>query len=226
MNFLDALGLAEGVNDPGIYKGVFLAGGPGSGKSTVAKRLFGVSGGTMFSSRYGLRLINSDIPFERYLHRAGISLKSLSDPKVLDVVNSPGGVRMQAKKVTDVRQRLSLDGRLGLIIDGTGKDKFKMVRQNEELRDLGYETFLVFVNTSLETALSRNQNRERTLAEEFVREAWHQVQENLPDLAETFGENFFVVSTDDPQTYEADVTKVSKLLDRKLLAPPKNSVEF
>lgn len=226
LNFLDALGLAEGVNDPGIYKGVFFAGGPGSGKSTVAKRLFGVSGGTLFSSRYGLRLINSDTAFERFLHNAGIPLKSLADPGVLDIVNSPGGARMQAKKVTDLRQRLSIDGRLGMIIDGTGKDRTKMLRQNEELRDLGYETFLVFVNTSLDTALSRNQNRERTLPEEFVRDAWQQVQDNLPALAETFGENFFVISTDDPTTFEADVAKVSKELDRKLLARPKNSVEF
>ena len=32
--------LNEGVNDPGIFKAVFLAGGPGSGKSFVASQLF------------------------------------------------------------------------------------------------------------------------------------------------------------------------------------------
>ena len=29
----------EGVNDPGIFKAFFTAGGPGSGKSHVSKRL-------------------------------------------------------------------------------------------------------------------------------------------------------------------------------------------
>ena len=34
--------LFEGVNDPGIFKAVFLAGGPGSGKTFVAGGLFGI----------------------------------------------------------------------------------------------------------------------------------------------------------------------------------------
>ena len=34
--------LHEGINDPGILKAVFLAGGPGSGKTYVAKGLFGI----------------------------------------------------------------------------------------------------------------------------------------------------------------------------------------
>ena len=34
--------LQEGINDPGILKAVFLAGGPGSGKGFVSKGLFGI----------------------------------------------------------------------------------------------------------------------------------------------------------------------------------------
>ena len=34
--------LTEGVHDDGIFKAVFLAGGPGSGKSYVAKQIFGI----------------------------------------------------------------------------------------------------------------------------------------------------------------------------------------
>ena len=34
--------LNEGVDDPGILKAVFLAGGPASGKSYVASNLFGI----------------------------------------------------------------------------------------------------------------------------------------------------------------------------------------
>ena len=32
----------EGVNDPAIFKAVFLAGGPGSGKTYAAEGLFGL----------------------------------------------------------------------------------------------------------------------------------------------------------------------------------------
>ena len=34
--------IQEGVEDPGIFKAVFLAGGPGSGKTYVAGQLFGI----------------------------------------------------------------------------------------------------------------------------------------------------------------------------------------
>ena len=41
-NIFDKEEVNEGINDPGIFKAVFLAGGPGSGKTYVAKQLFGI----------------------------------------------------------------------------------------------------------------------------------------------------------------------------------------
>ena len=46
----------EGVFDPGIFKAIFLAGGPGSGKSYVAGKT---------TCGLGLKLINSDDTLER-----------------------------------------------------------------------------------------------------------------------------------------------------------------
>ena len=43
--------LSEGLYDPNIFKAFFLAGGPGSGKSFVAKNVF---------TGTGLKLVNSD----------------------------------------------------------------------------------------------------------------------------------------------------------------------
>ncbi len=40
--FLEEDILNEGARDPGIFKAIFLAGGPGSGKSFVAQKLFGI----------------------------------------------------------------------------------------------------------------------------------------------------------------------------------------
>ncbi len=57
MRFLD---LQEGPNDPGIFKVIFFAGGPGSGKSYVANELGLIS--------RGLKVLNSDDAFE-YLMR-------------------------------------------------------------------------------------------------------------------------------------------------------------
>ena len=57
--------LQEGVYDPNILKAFFLAGGPGSGKSYVVQR---TTGGM------GMRIVNSDIEFEKKLKDAGLSL--------------------------------------------------------------------------------------------------------------------------------------------------------
>ena len=55
----------EGVNDPHIFKAVFLAGGPGSGKSFVANKML---------SGTGLRTINSDDIYEYMMRKAGKQL--------------------------------------------------------------------------------------------------------------------------------------------------------
>ena len=58
--------LQEGVYDPNIFKAIFLAGGPGSGKSYVVRKTTGGS---------GLRVVNSDDAFETLLKKANLSLK-------------------------------------------------------------------------------------------------------------------------------------------------------
>ena len=51
--------VGEGINDPGILKAFFMAGGPGSGKSYVAAELFGIPQEKMSSVSYdlGLKLV-------------------------------------------------------------------------------------------------------------------------------------------------------------------------
>ena len=60
--------LNEGVNDPGIFKAVFLAGGPGSGKSYVASQLFGIPEKVNVSA-YGLKMVNQDTELENFLKK-------------------------------------------------------------------------------------------------------------------------------------------------------------
>ena len=56
--------MTEGVDDPGILKCVFMAGGPGSGKSYTAMEIFGIGKGLSSVSATGLKSVNSDSAFE------------------------------------------------------------------------------------------------------------------------------------------------------------------
>jgi len=59
---------------------------------------------------------------------------------------------------------LYLGGRLGMLIDGTGDDIKKVIEHSEKLKnEFGYDTCMIFVNTPLEKALERNDNRPRKL---------------------------------------------------------------
>ena len=199
--------LQEGLNDPNIFKAFFLAGGPGSGKSYVVRK---TTGGT------GLQVVNSDDAFERYLEMAGLSKKMpSSEEKPRDVE------RARAKKVTKARQEGYLEGRLGLIIDGTGKDYDKIAAQSIKLKQLGYDTHMIFVNTSLDTALERNAKRERSVPESLAIKSWKEVQGNIGKFSQHFRQNFIVVDNNDAtEDVMTPVFKQIKGLLRKKVTSP------
>lgn len=189
--------MQEGVYDPGILKAVFLAGGPGSGKTTVINQLFGVAFNSF--SYAGLKPVNSDKFFEYLLKAKGISsdLTSL-DPEKLKTVNvGPQSLRMKAKELTAANYLNYLNGRLGVLIDGTGGDPTMIIKQAEDLKStFGYDVSMVFVNTPLETALARNNTRARKLPQEVVTSSWNAAQQALSEYKTYFKKDFVVVVND------------------------------
>ena len=173
------LELQEGVYDPNIFKALFLAGGAGSGKSYVAAR---TTGGL------GMKMVNSDDVFEKMLKDAGLE----TTPE--DIYSDEGQeIRGRAKTVTARMRSNYIEGRLGLIIDGTAKDYNKISGQVANLRKLGYECSMIFVNTSLETALAQNRKRKRTLPDREVELMWNQVQNNMGKFQSLFGGSSFII---------------------------------
>ena len=202
--------MEEGVNDPHIFKAVFLAGGPGSGKSFVANKMLN---GT------GLRTVNSDDIYEYMMNKAG---KELTPD---DIYSDEGQeIRNRAKQITKNKQQLHIEGRLGLIIDGTGKDVAKVQKASEQLKELGYETMMLFVNTSEDVAQDRNENRPRSLPREQVTKMWQAVQQNLMKFQQLFGAgNFHIVDNsgglEDPER-KANFLEVDRAIDKFLNKPP------
>ena len=175
--------LQEGVYDPNIFKAFFIAGGPGSGKSFVVRR---TTGGL------GLRVVNSDDAFEHQLKKANLSLKMpASETEPRDIV------RARAKQTTASRKAGYLEGRLGIIIDGTGRDYDKIAKEATQLQQLGYDTYMIFVNTSLDVALERNAMRPRSIPEKIVTKSWRDVQQNLGKFSQFFRQGLVIVDNND-----------------------------
>ncbi len=219
--------LNEGVYDPGILKCIFLAGGPGSGKSKVSRDIFGIAGGVTISAT-GLKSVNSDTAFEHQLKKNGIDPKELAkiekeDPTLWKkITEDPNGVRELAKQTTQKIKAFYEEGRLGMIIDGTGDDVAKIQKQKQRAESLGYDTFMVFVNTSLEVAKHRNSMRDRVLPENLLIPIWKECQNNLGKFQSMFGGNFRIVDNSKDGNNVTRDTK--KHVDSFINSPIKNPI--
>ena len=176
--------IQEGVYDPGIFKAVFLMGGPGSGKSTVVDGL-GLKA-------LGLKLVNTDKSFENGLKKAGQTL----DLKLVPAdVRDP--IRKKAKRQTTRMLDRYIDGRLGLIFDTTSANAGKIKSYLNMLNHLGYESKMIYVSTSLDNAKKRNNMRPRKLPDAIVEKDWKNSQTNIAIMKKLFGKDFVQVTNDD-----------------------------
>ena len=197
--------LNEGLFNKGVLKAVFMAGGPGSGKSYVAGQIFGIPKNMTFSMS-GLKTVNSDTEFEHLIRKYGFDTFGtgkididLWPDEVFDMI--AGGdedsedmtLRKKAKLMTRDRQKQYMNSRLGMIMDGTGHNYSKIAKEKFKLEMLGYDTYMVFVNTSLEVAQKRNLERTRRLPEKILTKSWKDVQQNLGKFQGLFGSKFAVV---------------------------------
>ena len=205
--------LSEGLYDPNIFKAFFLAGGPGSGKSFVARNVF---------TGTGLKLVNSDIVFENSLKRAGLSMSMPDEEQYFRDM-----LRTRAKAIVDNQIDLYVKGRLGLVIDATGRDYNIINRQFSALQLLGYDCYMVFVNTSLNVALERNAKRERVVPEYITKNSWQSVQDNIGRFQNLFGLSNFVVvdnSKSEQELITQTMNKVNNVVRRFLGTPIKSYI--
>ena len=220
--------IIEGVDDPGILKCVFMAGGPGSGKSFTAMEIFGIDKKLKSSfSATGLKNVNSDAAFEAGLKKHGIDPKDLAkiekeNAELWDkITKTPGGIRDRAKQLTQKQKAFYEAGRLGMIIDGTGHKYGKIDKLKKHAESLGYDCYMVFVNTSLEVAQERNKQRERILPDALLQKSWKDVQNNLGKFQNLFGGNFRIV---DNTVYKPITQQVQKAVNKFIRKPVYNKI--
>lgn len=196
--------LEEGPYDPHIFKAVFMAGAPGAGKTTTANKLLA---GT------GLRHLNVDDFYNLMRHKGRATGDQNKDYEA------------SWEKYRGL-EALLRQGRIGLIIDGTAKNPEKMADVKADLEEMGYETAMIFVNSSLQTSLKRAAERSQKPGPDFGRETppkhiedtWNKVQKGIGSLQNLFGSRFYVIDADRP---DANINYVDKSIRSWLNAPAK-----
>ena len=192
--------------------GITILYGPnGSGKTTIISSAFAGS---------GLKVVNSDIAFERGLKKANLSLSMPDEEEYFRNI-----IRQKAKALTISQLDKYVEGRLGLVIDSTGRDYDMIARHHNMLQQMGYDCYMVFVNTSLEVALARNARRERTIPEYITKSSWDGVQNNIGKFQRLFGMAKFIVvdnNKSDLELVTLTMNRIGKLVRRFITAPVQN----
>ena len=95
------------------------------------------------------------------------------------------------------------------------------------LRNIGYDCYMIFVNTSLDVALERNKNRPRSIPDYIVTKSWQGVQANIGQFQRVFSPNKMLIIDNNSSDKEL-VTQTLKSADRfirgKLRTKPENGV--
>ena len=209
----------EGRNDPSIFHAVFMAGAPGAGKSYVSDWM-------SLGPQLGYKVINSDMEFTRYMKDAG-----LTDDKGAVILEPATAyakdvIRTVAKRHTKSKQVHAVIGRLGLVIDGTGANAKKVLKQKRTLEALGYECAMVYVTIPLEASIASDKKRgedgERSIGPELVTQKFKELDKSLPKLKRSFGKLFFEIDNSVREKTPAIIRGVLNTITKWSKQMPKN----
>ena len=220
MNLHESI-LAEGVHDKAIFKAVFLGGGPGSGKDYVLSNTL---------DGHGMIEINSDKALEYLMDKENLDKKMPDNEEA-----QRNAIRKKAKDVAEIRHLMALQGRNGLIINGTGADPKEYIEIKKRLDKLGYDTSMIMVNTADEVSRARNiergQRGGRTVPENIRKQKWELVQKARGEFGKLFRNNYIEFdNSEDLRKASPDVVKakkeemmqIHKEIQKFVNAPPKN----
>lgn len=196
--------LVEGIYDPHNFKALFVVGIPGSGKSTIIKKLTASS---------GLTVVDPDKFFTQIMAKKGHStIEKDWDPM------QPPPEWTAAQSSFRYLTNLLTENRRGIVIDTAGS-YFPFIQETlNQLRALGYDCAMLFVDVDADVAVERQSLRSRKVGDLKIREYHQLVSNNVPKFKEQFGDNFVMFDNnaptpaiDDPAKMKYNVTKMKNL---------------
>ena len=204
MSRLEKFMVVEGINDKGIFKAVFMAGHPGAGKSYVLNKVK--------SGSIDPRWVNTDKVFPMFKKWWNSDWPSISN---------------RVKVVNKDQLSLYINSMLPLAIDGTAAKVSTLMRRKNILESMGYDTAMIFVNTSLETALKRAEEREkktgREVKPEFVKSIYADVQKHKNYYRSKF-DTWIEVDNDKGELTEEVIVNAFKFMGNFYNSPIQNPI--
>jgi predicted kinase len=190
----------ESINDKGILKACFMAGQPGAGKTFVINK---ITGGSVQP-----KVINTDTWAEFY--------KAYGD-KEWDKYGN------KIKTLTKNQLSLYLNSMLPLWVDGTSSLPNAVVRRRGIVESIGYDTAFIWVDTSLETAIERQQLRDRKVNPDEITKIYNNIQP-LKDYYKHHFRNFIVIDNNKGEFTDSVVLGAYRKMSGWFTEPLKNPI--
>lgn len=194
----------------GKPKALILAGAPGAGKSSIIRDIL---------SQFKLKVLNVDDFYVQDLIKRGVSLdmKNATPEERSEQARAMG----LSKKQYDAALNAAVDANENIVVDGTGASANATLKLNQKLEEAGYNTMMLYVYTSLEQSLERNEKRfeksegkDRSLPPAIVFKTWSDVTGNFDVYYSAFGNDFVAVVNDPTPFTEKSVEDIiTKYLD-------------
>ena len=203
-------------------KMIFLAGGAGSGKSTILRALDVQGKGfvtidpdeafeeALRQSNHDLNLSKTETEFFEMKDKFDAAVKAKDSKKIAELrpeferlakQNKERGtmfiasLRAATAKAVDLAKEQH-----DFVVDGTGGNYNHIAELNETFKGLGYNTAMIFVHVELATSLKRNQERGakggRSLRDSVIEKSWENVHKNEQLFRELFGASFFYIDAE------------------------------
>jgi predicted kinase len=186
------MGLNEEFNR-GLFKAIFVTGGPGSGKDIIIREAIAESKSVE---------LNSVQAFDLLMDKQKLS-----------------------EKTTDYR-REAIRNRGPLIINGPADDHTRIITIREELEEFGYETVMVFVDTTNEASKERNEKLTKSISESVRYDKWQLAQTSKEAYRQNFS-NF--IDFNNSSTFEEiqeDITDTYGKINRFIEDKNYNEIAF
>lgn len=197
--------LTESINDKGIFKAIFMGGPPGSGKSYVMSQIK--------SGQIEPRIVNTDRPLEFFAQRDNIDLSKEYKYSYVD----------KSKKTTQQMLVQYINGMLPLWIDGTSSNPSNLLRRIGMLESYGYDVGMIWVETDVELAIKRVQQRGRPVPEQMIRRVFETAQENKQFYESKF-QNFWTVDNNEGALTDQTIMKAFNRVSSFFQSPIDNPV--
>jgi len=186
------LGLNEDFNR-GLFKAIFVTGGPGSGKDIIIREAIAESKTVE---------LNSVQAFDLLMDKQKLSEK------------------------TSDQRREAIRNRGPLIINGPADDHNRMFTIKEELEELGYETSMVFVDTTNEASKERNEKLAKMIAESVRHDKWKLAQTCKESYLQSFSNFIHFNNSSSLEEIEEDITDTYEKINRFIENKNYNEIAF